>query len=162
MIRSHILYPFALLVPRTGLVAHRVEVVAQSAGGRQFQPQMLKPKFERHRLLKQQLSVLVFAATVENAQHQENIDDIGFGAGPAYLQFDLIELELTQLKLQFGQIRRLARQELRVEQAQQLFLFGVQIQVLVDALHDGGLKAGDLVNFAQKIVQLAVNRGQED
>src|SRR4029077_11804223 len=125
-----------------GLVAHRVEVVAQSAGGRQFQPQMLKPKFERHRLLRQQAGVLVFAATVETAQHQENINDIGFGAGPAYLQFDLIELEHTQLKLQLGQIRRLARQELCVDQAQQLFPFGVQVQILVDALHDGGLKAG--------------------
>jgi hypothetical protein len=120
---------------------------------------MLKPKFERHRLLRQQAGVLVFAATVETAQHQENINDIGFGAGPAYLQFDLIELEHTQLKLQLGQIRRLARQELCVDQAQQLFPFGVQVQILVDALHDGGLKAGDLVNFVQKIVQLAVNGG---
>ena len=113
----------------TGLVADRVEVVAQRAGGRQFQPQMLKPKFERHRLLQQQAGVLVFAATDETAQHQENIDDIGFGARPAYLQFDLIEFELTQLKLQLGQIRRLARQELCVDKAQQLFLFGVQVQI---------------------------------
>jgi hypothetical protein len=31
----------------------------------------------------------------------------------------------------------------------------VQVEILVDALHDGGLQAGDLVNFVQKIVQLA-------
>ena len=66
------------------------------------------------------------------------------------------------MKLQLGQIRRLAGQELCIDQAQQLFLFGVQVQILVDALNDGGLKAGDLVNFVQKIVQLAVNGGQED
>jgi hypothetical protein len=46
---------------------------------------MLKPKSERHRLLQQQARLLIFAATVEAAQHQENIDDIGFGAGPAFL-----------------------------------------------------------------------------
>ena len=91
--------------------------------------------------------------------HQEKIDNIGFGAGPAYLQFDLFELELAQLKLQFGQITGLAGKELCVDQAQQLFLFGVQVQILVDALHNGGLKAGDLVNFVQKIVQLAVSGG---
>ena len=91
---------------------------------------MLKPKSERHRFLQQQARLLIFAATAPTAQHQENIDDIGFGAGPAYLQFDLIELELTQLKLQFRQIRRLASQELCVDEAQKLFLFGVQIQIL--------------------------------
>jgi hypothetical protein len=47
--------------------------------------------------------------------HQEKIDNIGFGAGPAYLQFDLFELELAQLKLQFGQIRGLAGKELCVD-----------------------------------------------
>jgi len=31
-----------------------------------------------------------------------------------------------------------------------------------DAFHDGGLRAGNLVNFVQKIVQLAVDGGQED
>ena len=123
---------------------------------------MFEPESERDGLLQQQAGVLVFAATDETAQHQENIDDIGFGARPAYLQFDLIEFELTQLKLQLGQIRRLARQELCVDKAQQLFLFRVQVQILVDPLHDGGLKAGELVYFAQKIVRLAVNGGQED
>jgi hypothetical protein len=34
-----------------------------------------------------------------------------------------------------------------------------KVQILVDALHNGGLKAGDLVNFVQKIVELAVNGG---
>jgi hypothetical protein len=56
----------------------------------------------------------------------------------------------------------LARQKLCVGQAQQLFLFGVQVQILIDAFHDGGLQAGDLVNFVQKIVQLAVDGSQED
>jgi hypothetical protein len=90
---------------------------------------MLEPEFERDGLLQQQPGVLVFAAATETAQHQENIDNIGFGAGPAYLQFDLIELEFAQLKLQFGQIKGLAGQKLCVGQAQQLFLFGVQIQI---------------------------------
>ncbi len=76
---------------------------------------MFKPEFERHRLFEQQPGVLVFAAAIETAQHQENIDDIGFGTGSAYLQFDLIKLELAQLKLKFGQIRSLARQELCVD-----------------------------------------------
>jgi len=52
--------------------------------------------------------VLVFAAAVETAQHQEKIDDISFGAGPACLQIDVIDFELAQLKLQFGQIRGLS------------------------------------------------------
>ena len=52
-----------------------------------------------------------------------------------------------------------AGEELRVGQAQPLFLFGVQVEILVDALHDGGLEACDLVNFVQKIVQLAVKWG---
>ena len=47
---------------------------------------MFEPEFERDRLLQQQPGVLVFAAPVETAQHQEKIDDISFGAGPAYLQ----------------------------------------------------------------------------
>src|SRR5580700_6896514 len=69
---------------------------------------MFEPEFDRDRLLQQQPGVLVFAAAVETAQHQEKIDDIGIGAGPAYLQLDLIDLELAQLKLQFGQIKGLA------------------------------------------------------
>ena len=80
----------------------------------------------------------------------------------ACLQFDVIQFELAQLKLQFGQIRGPASQELCVGQALQLFLFSMQVEILVDALHDGGLKAGDLVNFVEKIVQLAVQGGEED
>jgi hypothetical protein len=38
----------------------------------------------------------------------------------------------------------------------------VQVQIFIDALHNGGLQAGDLVNFVQKIVQLAVDRSQKD
>jgi len=106
--------------------------------------------------------VLVFAAAAPTAQHQEKVDDIGFGAGPARLQLDVIDFELAQLQLQFGQIRGLAGQELCIGQAQQLFLFGVQVEIFVDALHDGGLKADDLVNFVQKIVQFAVDGSQED
>ena len=70
--------------------------------------------------------MLIFAAAVQTAQHQKKIDDIGFGAGPACLQFDVIDFEFAQLKLQFGQIRGLARQELCVGKTQQLFLFGMQ------------------------------------
>ena len=103
-----------LMNQTTGLIAHRVEVVAQGAGRWQFQSQMLEPEFERNGLLQQQAGVLVFAAAVQTAQHQEKVDDICFGAGPAYLQFDVIDFELAQLKLQFGQIRSLARQELCV------------------------------------------------
>jgi hypothetical protein len=71
----------------TGLVAHRVEVVAEGTGGRQLEPQMFEPESERDRLFQQQPGVLVFAAAVETAQHQKKIDDIGIGAGPACLQF---------------------------------------------------------------------------
>ena len=42
------------------------------------------------------------------------------------------------------------------------FSFGVQVEILVDALHDGGLEACDLANFVQKIVQLAVDAAEED
>src|SRR6202040_1561967 len=101
-----------LMNQSAGLVAHRIEVVAESTGGRQLEPQMFEPKSERNRLLQQQTGVLVFAATVETAQHQEKIDDIGIGAGPACLQCDFIDFELAQLKLQFGQIKGLAGQEL--------------------------------------------------
>src|SRR5262249_51815277 len=52
------------------------------------------PKFERHRLLQQQARLLIFAATAPTAQHQENIDDIGFGAGPTFLQLEVIDFEL--------------------------------------------------------------------
>ena len=58
---------------------------------------MFEPECERDRLFQQHPSVLVFAAAVETAQHQEKIDDIGIGAGPACLQLDLIDLELAQL-----------------------------------------------------------------
>jgi hypothetical protein len=71
-----------------------------------------------------------------------------------------MEEELEGVTLQaLEKIRGLACQKLCVGQAQQLFLFGVQIQILVDALHDRRLPAGDLVNFVQKIVQLTVDRG---
>ena len=96
-----------LMNQSTVLVAHRIEVVAESAGGRQFQPQMYEPESERDRLLQQQPGVLVLAAAVQTAQHQEKIDDIGIGARAACLQFDVIDFELAQLKLQFGQIRSL-------------------------------------------------------
>jgi hypothetical protein len=122
---------------------------------------MIEPELERHGLLQEQPTVLIFAAADQTPQHQEKIDDIGFGAGSAYLQIDVIQFKLAQLQLQFGQIRGLAGQELCIDQALQLFLFGVQIQILVDALHDRGLQASDLVNFVEKIVQLAVKRGQE-
>src|SRR5271165_426738 len=108
---------------------------------------MIEPEFEGDGLLLQQPGVLIFAAAVEPPQHQEKIDDIGFGAGSAYLQIDVVQFKLAQLKLQFGQIRGLAGQELCVGQAQQLFLFGVQVQIQIDALHDGGLRVSDLVNF---------------
>jgi hypothetical protein len=78
------------------------------------------------RLPQQQAGVLIFAATVQTAKHQKKIDDIGFSAGPAGLQCDVIDFEFAQLKLQFGQIRGLARQELCVGKTQQLFLFGMQ------------------------------------
>src|SRR6516225_8709490 len=81
---------------------------------------MFEPESERDRLLQQQSGVLIFAAAVETAQHQKKIDDIGFGAGPACLQFDVIDFEFAQLKLQFGQIRGLARHKLCVGKAQQL------------------------------------------
>src|SRR6266481_3144212 len=42
-----------LMNQNTGLVAHRVEVLAEGAGRRQFQPKMLEPESERDRLLQQ-------------------------------------------------------------------------------------------------------------
>src|SRR5271167_3249824 len=113
---------------------------------------MIEPEFERDGLLLQQPGVLIFAAADQTPQHQEKIDEIGFGARSACLQIDVIQFKRAQLKLQFGQIRGLSSQKLCVGQALQLFLFGVQVQILVDALHDGGFKDGDLVNFVQKIV----------
>ena len=79
---------------------------------------MFEPESERDRLLQQQTGGLVFAAAVETAQRQEKIDDIGIGAGPACLQFDFIDFELAQLKLQFGQIEDLAGEKLCVSEAQ--------------------------------------------
>ena len=38
----------------------------------------------------------------------------------------------------------------------------MQVEILVDALHDRGFQKGDLVDFVQKFVQLAVDGGQED
>src|SRR4249920_1225791 len=66
-----------LMNQSAGLVAHRIEVVAEGTGGRQLEPQMFEPECERDRLFQQQPSVLVFAAAVKTAQHQEKIDDIG-------------------------------------------------------------------------------------
>src|SRR5271170_8037120 len=116
----------------SGLVAHRIEVVAEGTGGRQLEPQMFEPESERDRLLQQQPSMLVFAAAIETAQHQEKIDDIGIGAGPACLQLDFIDLELAQFKLQFGQIEGLAGQELCVGETQEFFPFGMQVEIFVD------------------------------
>ena len=45
---------------------------------------------------------------------------------------------------------------------QQLLLSGVEIEILVDAFNDSGIEASDLVNFAQKIMQRAVEWGQKD
>src|SRR5271165_5383015 len=66
-----------LMNQSTGLVAHRVKIVAEGTRARQLESQMFEPEAERDRLLQQQPSVLVFAADVETAQHQEKIDDIG-------------------------------------------------------------------------------------
>src|SRR4029077_5685861 len=96
------------------------------------------------------------------AQHQEKIDYKGLGARTACFQFDLIELQFLQLKLQLGQIRSLTGQKLGISQPQQLFLFGVQIQIFIDVLHNRGFQTGDLVDFVQKVVQLSINRRQED
>ena len=57
-------------------------------------------------LLLQQPGVLIFAAADQTPQHQEKIDDIGFGAGSAYLQIDVIQFKLAQLNLQFRQKQR--------------------------------------------------------
>src|SRR5271170_4097986 len=103
-----------LMNQSTALVAHRIEIVAEGTGGWQLETQMFEPESERDRLFQQQPGVLVFAAAVKTAQHQEKIDDIGIGAGPACLQLNLIDLELAQLKLQFWQIKGLAGQKLCV------------------------------------------------
>jgi hypothetical protein len=56
---------------------------------------MFEPEPEGDRLLQQQPGVLVFATSVETAQHQEKIDNIGIGAGPACLPLAFIDLELA-------------------------------------------------------------------
>jgi hypothetical protein len=38
----------------------------------------------------------------------------------------------------------------------------MQVEIFVDALHDRGFQKSDLVDFVEKIVQLAVDRGQKD
>jgi hypothetical protein len=43
-----------LMNQSTGLVAHRIEIVAQGTGGRQSEPQMFEPESERDRLFQQQ------------------------------------------------------------------------------------------------------------
>jgi hypothetical protein len=146
----------------TGLVAHGVEVIAQSARRGQFQAQMLEPEFERDGFFEQEPGVLVFAAALEAAQHQEKIDHVGRGAGPAGLQFDLLQLELAQLQPQFGELRGLSLQELGVGQAEELFLFREQVEIFLDPLDDGGREGGDLMNLVEKMVQRAVERGEED
>jgi hypothetical protein len=104
--------------------------------------------------------MLVFAAAVKTAQYQEKIDDIGIGTGPARLQLDFIDFELAQLQLRFGQIRGLARNSASAR-PQQLFLFGMQVEIFVDALRNRGFQEGGFVNFVQKIIQLAVDGSQE-
>src|ERR1700722_3256142 len=54
-----------LMNQSTGLVAHRVEVVAEGTGGRQWQPPMVEPESEGDGLFQQHPGVLVFAAAVE-------------------------------------------------------------------------------------------------
>lgn len=72
------------------------------------------------------------------------------------------QFERAQLQLQLGQIGGLPVEEARVGQAQQLLLFCVQLQILINTLDDGRLEEGDLMNLVQKIVQLAVDRGEKD
>ena len=38
----------------------------------------------------------------------------------------------------------------------------MKVEILADAFDDGGLEAGDLMNFVEKIIQRAVERGEED
>lgn len=106
--------------------------------------------------------MLIFAAALKAAQHQENIDHVGLGAGTPRLQFDVVEFERAQLQRQLGQIGGLPVEEARVSQAQQLLLFCVQLQILINALDDGRLEESDLMNLVQKIVQLALDRGEKD
>jgi hypothetical protein len=57
------------------------------------------------------------------------MDDIGFGAGSAYLQIDVIPFKLAQLKLQFRQIRGLAGQELCVSCLGRRMVLGQRIKI---------------------------------
>jgi hypothetical protein len=59
---------------------------------------MFEPDSERDGLIQQQSGVLVFAATIETAQHQEKIGDIGFGAGPSGLQLAVNDVLVTKKK----------------------------------------------------------------
>lgn len=77
---------------------------------------MFQPELERDRSLQQQPGLLVFTTPGPTTQHQKKIDDVGIGTWTTYFQLDLIELELAQLQLQFGQIRSLTRQELNIGQ----------------------------------------------
>ncbi len=71
-----------------GLVAHRVEVFAGGCWRAAIPAPDVRARVSSvMRLPQEQSGVLVFAAAVETAQHQAKIDDIGFGAGPACLQF---------------------------------------------------------------------------
>ena len=63
---------------------------------------------------------------------------------------------------QLGQIRSLTGQNWASASRSSFFFFGVQVQIFIDVLHNRGLQTGDLVDFVQKIVKLAVNGGQED
>jgi hypothetical protein len=88
-----------------GLVAHRVEVVAQSAGGQQLEPQMFEPESERDRLLQQQPGILVFVAAVETAHHQEKIDDIGTGEDREYVEATFQHLRTKGVKVFYDKDR---------------------------------------------------------
>jgi hypothetical protein len=57
------------------------------------------------------------------------------------------------LKLQFGQNRGWNWASAR---RSNFFFLACKIEIFVDALHDGGLEACDLVKFVEKILQLAV------
>ncbi len=68
-----------------------------------------------------QIQSVQVAASGADASDQSDQDGrvrgplgIGISAGAACLQFELIDFERAQLKLQFGQIRRLAGEELCV------------------------------------------------
>jgi hypothetical protein len=128
-----------------------------------LEPQTFEPKPERDRLLQQQPGVLVFAAAVETAQHQEEVDDIGIGAGPACLQFDPIDFEIAQsiaaavwADQDSGRRGTLRRLDATV------FSFWHVDRDHRRCAPRSRFQEGDLVNFVQKIIQLAVDGGQED